>query len=85
MVVTRQQVLNLLNTFETDYDTASELGIEVLPILETLVKEGDPIFSSKSYLLASLIPDVRSSSILMIALKVKYPKSVLQLPMVAAT
>ena len=74
MVVTKQQVLDLLNTFETDYDMASELGIEALPHLESIVKEADPVLAPKATYLASLIQDEQSVFILMIAARSKLPE-----------
>jgi len=72
MVVTMQQVLDALNSFEPDYSEAEIFGSEALPHLEVLVKTAEPLLASKAACMASMIQDTRSVNILMECTKSEY-------------
>jgi hypothetical protein len=55
MAVTMQQVREVLDPEEPDYQRGVALGPEALPHLDVLVSLGDPMLASKATYLASLI------------------------------
>src|SRR5262245_12866708 len=57
MAVTMQQVREILDAEEPDYQRGAALGREALPHLDALVSSGDPMLASKATYLASLIQD----------------------------
>ncbi len=67
MAVTMQQVRKALDPEEPDYAEAAELGPDALPHLEKLVRQGDPMLSSKATYLAALIPHGRSANVVKLA------------------
>ena len=64
MVVTMEDVLAVLNPYEPDYESASKLGPEALPHLETIVKKEGVLLASKAAYMASFIQDSRSLTVL---------------------
>jgi hypothetical protein len=63
MAVTMQQVREVLDPEEPNYQRGVALGPEALPHLDALVSDGDPMLASKATYLASLIQDVRSTGV----------------------
>lgn len=64
MAVTFDQVRRMLRAFEPDYASLRKLGPEVLPHLNTLVKDPKPTIASRAAYLAGLIGDDRSEGVL---------------------
>jgi hypothetical protein len=60
MSVTIAKVRALLDVDEPNYAEAAKLGPQAVPLLETLVREGDAMLASKATYLASLIQSDRS-------------------------
>jgi hypothetical protein len=59
------QVRKYLDPEEPDYKAAAAaLGAEALPVLESLVREAEPLLASKAAYLASLIPDEQATRVL---------------------
>lgn len=73
-MVTMQQIRAILDSEEPDYALAAQLGPDTLPHIETIIKGADPMIASKAAYLAGLIQDNRSSDVLKIAAKSKYPE-----------
>lgn len=68
MAVTSQQVREVLDRDEPDYEKAAEqLGPEALPILRKFVEGGDPSLAPKAVYLAGLIGDADAQPILELA------------------
>jgi hypothetical protein len=63
MAVTMQQVREVLDPEEPNYQRGVALGPEALPHLDALVTAGDPMLASKATYLASLIQDARSTDV----------------------
>ncbi len=74
MVVTKQQVIDMLNPDEPNYPEAAKLGPDALPHLDTLVKTADPLLASKATYLASLIQDEQSIDVLKAAAQSNHPE-----------
>ena len=60
MAVTMQQVREVLDPEEPNYQRGVALGPEALPHLDALVSSNDPMLASKATYLASLIQDARA-------------------------
>lgn len=73
-MVTMQQIRAILDSDEPDYALAAQLGPDTLPHIETIIKGVDPMLASKAAYLAGLIQDNRSTAVLKIAAKSKYPE-----------
>jgi HEAT repeat protein len=74
MVVTKQQVIDMLNPDEPNYPEAAKLGPDALPHLDTLVKTADPMLASKATYLASLIQGEQSIDVLKAAAQSNHPE-----------
>jgi hypothetical protein len=74
MVVTKQQVIDVLNPDEPNYPEAAKLGPDALPHLDTLVKTADPLLASKATYLASLIQGEQSIDVLKAAAQSNHPE-----------
>jgi hypothetical protein len=74
MVVTKQQVIEILNVDEPNYPEAAKLGPDALPHLDTLVKTADPMLASKAAYLASLIQSDQSIDVLRAAAQSDHPE-----------
>jgi HEAT repeat protein len=74
MVVTKQQVIDVLNPDEPNYPQAAKLGPDALPHLDTLVKTADPLLASKATYLASLIQGEQSINVLKAAAQSNHPE-----------
>jgi HEAT repeat protein len=74
MVVTKQQVIDVLNPDEPNYPQAAKLGPDALPHLDTLVKTADPLLASKATYLASLIQGEQSIDVLKAAAQSNHPE-----------
>jgi hypothetical protein len=74
MVVTKQQVIDMLNADEPNYPEAAKLGPDALPHLDTLVKTADPLLASKATYLASLIQGEQSLDVLRAAAQSNHPE-----------
>jgi HEAT repeat protein len=74
MVVTKQQVIDVLNPDEPNYPQAAKLGPDALPHLDTLVKTADPLLASKATYLASLIQGEQSIDVLKAAAQSEHPE-----------
>jgi HEAT repeat protein len=72
--ITMQQVLDVLNSDEPNYQEAAKLGKAALPHLEALITSPDPLLASKATYLTSLIDDNKTISILENASKSKHPE-----------
>ena len=59
-----QQLLDILEAEEPDYEQAARLGPEVLPLLETLINGPDVGLAAKAASLAGLIAGTDSASLL---------------------
>jgi HEAT repeat protein len=64
MSVTMNDVRQFLDAEEVDYQAASLLGPDALPLLDELVRGDDPMLASKATYLASLIPGEGQAAIL---------------------
>ena len=64
MPVTNEQVRAILDLDEPDYEAASQLGPEALPILQRFVESGDPNRAAKAAYLAGRIGDPSAAPIL---------------------
>jgi HEAT repeat protein len=64
MAVSMEDVLQILEAEEPDYESGARLGPEVLPHLETLINGPDVGLAAKAASLAGLIGDERSVSVL---------------------
>ena len=68
MAVSEAEVRKYLDPEEPNYaKAAAALGADALPVLERLVREGDPLLASKAAYLASLIPDPGAARVLDVA------------------
>jgi HEAT repeat protein len=74
MVVTKQQVIEILNVDEPNYREAAKLGPDALPHLDALVKTADPMLASKATYLASLIQSEQSIDVLRAAAQSDHPE-----------
>lgn len=73
-MATETQVRKYLDPEEPDYPAAAAaLGVEALPVLETLVQRGDPLLASKAAYLASLIPHEHAARVLEQAAQSDHP------------
>jgi hypothetical protein len=68
------QVRQYLDPEEPDYKAAAAaLGVDALPVLESLVRSADPLLASKAAYLASLIPDPQATRVLEEAARSDHP------------
>lgn len=74
MVVTKQQVIDVLSPDEPNYPEAAKLGPDALPHLDNLVKTADPLLASKATYLASLIQGEQSIDVLKAASQSNHPE-----------
>ncbi len=74
MVVTKQQIIDMLNPDEPNYREAAKLGPDALPHLDTLVKTADPLLASKATYLASFIQGEQSIDVLKAAAQSEHPE-----------
>lgn len=74
MMVTKQQVIDILNVDEPNYANAAKLGPDALPHLDTLVKTADPMLASKAAYVASLIQSEQSIDVLKAAAQSEHPE-----------
>lgn len=63
-MVTKFDLLALLEDEEPDYDEGASLGPEALVHLEALAREADPLLASKATYLASMIPAPEAARVL---------------------
>ena len=74
MATTEAQVRAYLEPEEPNYPAAAAaLGAEALPVLDTLVRGGDPLLASKAAYLASMIPDEQAARVLEQAARSAHP------------
>ena len=73
-MVTKQQVIDILNVDEPNYANAAKLGPDALPHLDTLVKTADPMLASKAAYVASLIQSEQSIDVLKAAAQSEHPE-----------
>jgi hypothetical protein len=74
MVITMQQVLDVLDAYEPDYAKAAAMGPDSLPHLQILIETADLLLASKAAYMASLIQDRRSVSLLKVAARSRFPQ-----------
>lgn len=67
MSVTIEKIRSFLDPEEPNYAEAAKLGPAAIPLLLRLVKENDPLLSSKATYLASLIESNESVEVLKVA------------------
>jgi HEAT repeat protein len=67
MAVTSEQVREVLEREEPDYEAAAQLGSDALPHLQRFVESGDPNLAPKAAYLAGRIGDSQASPILELA------------------
>ena len=73
MAVSFEDVLEVINPDEPDYERAATLGPEALPHLERIIKGDDPGLAMKATHLAGRIPSPKAAEVLSLAARSSEP------------